>query len=198
MQNTKVAMAASGAGMPPKSARLTYTQLTPHRNNPKPKQKPWQAAAIGAGVARQISIKPANAIIGSGNQASGAKPATQSAPRQKLRMKDEGWSENGGWSKKAGSEEATGRPASSFIFGFLYQHGMHAPAVGVKNLEPAAVDGDGVPAFGQLAEMSDHQAADGIELLVSEAGSQRRIKVRDFGLRLHPVAVVAVGDDIVL
>src|SRR5208337_2085356 len=107
MQNSKVAVAASGAGMPPKSARLTYTQLTPNRNNPKPKQNPWMAAVFGACVARQISIKPASAIIGSGNQASGAKPATQSAPRQKLRMNDEASSEKEGWGKGAMSAAAS-------------------------------------------------------------------------------------------
>ncbi len=75
---------------------------------------------------------------------------------------------------------------------------VQAAAVGAHDAEAEAADRRRLAALGQPAERLQHEAADGVELVVGEIGAEVRVEVGDLGLRLDAEAAVRLGDDVVL
>ena len=84
--------------------------------------------------------------------------------------------------RRAGEERDEARAlqaAAHFGFGLVDQQRVDAPAVGAQHLERVAVDHDDLAALGQAPEVRDHQAADGVVVLVGEVGAEGGVEVGD-------------------
>ena len=71
-------------------------------------------------------------------------------------------------------------------------------AVGAQDAEAEAADRRRLAALRQPAERLQHEAADGVELVVGERRAELRVEVVDLGLRLDAETAVGLGDDVVL
>ena len=182
--------------------RAGAEQPQPEREARSPRRDRADAAPC------QSTTSSDSVTIGSADRPNGANPNTVAAPAASA--KDKRSAPARLHARIAGARRRDGHRQRS-------RDGDAAPAAAgrrarqrldLQRVEPAAVRADDaeavvadvrrLAALGQAAECLQHEPAHRVELVVGEVGAEVRVEIADLGLRLHAMATVRLGDDVVL
>src|SRR5690606_19311955 len=72
---------------------------------------------------------------------------------------------------------------------------VHAPGIGTADPEVEAAQGQFLARFRQVADGGNHQAADGVVLVVGEVGAELPVEIGDRRQRIHHVLAIGQGGD---